>query len=197
MPLMIAEICFTMFQVCWAVAWARLHLKIRKGREYAAARIHIDSNTRYKLLSPLLYLLQNTVSIACFWSNADILLKFHDRHLIRFAGVILMIGATWLYAVSLKHLGENYSPCYDAHLPRELVTSGPYRIVRHPMYLAKLMIGFGTILVSGSIWFVLPTIYLTFEALRSLFKEERYLAANLPDFLVYQSSTARIIPKVY
>lgn len=194
---MIAVIGFTIFQLCWAIVWARLHLRIRKARGYAAARIHVDSNRRYKLLSPLLYLLQNTISVACFWSNADLLLKFHDSYLIRVAGVILMITATWLYTASLKHLGINYSPCYDAHLPGELVTSGPYRIVRHPMYLAKLMIGFGTILVSGSIWFVLPTIYLIIETLRSLVKEEHYLAENLPTFIVYQASTARMIPKVY
>ena len=194
---MLESILFTLFQVIWAIAWASLHLWIRKARGYSVQKIQMDTNKRYKLLSLLMFLLQITVSIACFWFDTPVLLKFHNSDLMRVVGVALMLGATWLYISALRHLGKNYSPCYDAYLPQNLVSTGPYQCIRHPMYLAKLGVVLGTILLSGSGWFLLPSIVLAIVTLRSLEKEERYLAAGFPAFKAYQSLTSKLVPGIY
>lgn len=107
-----------------------------------------------------------------------------------------MTAALLVTIAALQHLGDNYSPCYDSHLPGTLVTSGPYAVIRHPMYLAKLLAGAGTLLLSGSLWLVPSTIYLFAVTLRALQCEERQLLSHLHGYPQYAARTARLIPYV-
>lgn len=93
--------------------------------------------------------------------------------MMRALGFLLLFVGSALYAWALTHLGENYSPCYDSHLPTTLVSTGPYRWVRHPMYLAKLAIGVATVVTSESLWFIPPTIYLFDRTIRAMGREDR------------------------
>ncbi len=80
---------FSTFQLCWAFIWAIKHLKIRRLRGYANQRMQADANSRYKFVGPLLYLVQNSLCIASFWSNSLILVKVHDGDAIRLIGVLI------------------------------------------------------------------------------------------------------------
>ena len=166
-------IIFTLFQVCWASVWAAKHIKIRRLRRYADNRTRADKNSRYKILSYFLYISQNVLCIASFWSTSQLLFKIHNSDSMRIVGVILITYATTLYFRSLKHLGRNYSPCFDSHVPLELICSGPYKFTRHPMYLAKLLVVVGNFVVSGSLWFLLMFVYLAVETTRTILNEER------------------------
>ena len=188
------SILFTLFQLCWAVIWAVRHLRIRRRRVYATQRARADENRRYKLLGPLLYFSQNFLCIASFWSHSQSLLKVHDNDLMRLAGVLIISFGTVLYFKSLAHLGRNYSPCFDSHVPFELISTGPYKMTRHPMYLAKLMVVIGDFVLSGSLWFVIMFVYLLIETLVTIAKEERYLTRAIPGYLDYQRRTRKFPP---
>ena len=190
-------ILFTAFQLCWAFVWAERHISVRRQRNYANNRTRADTNTRYQVVSYLLFTAQNVLCIAYFWLDTEILLKIHDSDAWRLVGLLLTIAATLLYFKSLKHLGRNYSPCFDSHVPLEIVSSGPYRFTRHPMYLAKLLIGVGNLIISGSLWFVLVFVYLALETARTIFNEEKYLATSVPDYGDYRKRTKRFIPFVF
>ncbi len=190
-------IVFSAFQLCWALVWAIKHVKIRRLRAYANQRMQADTNSGYKFISPLLYLFQNCLCIASFWSNSPILLKVHDSDAGRLIGILLVSLATVLYFKSLGHLGRNYSPCYDSHVPFELISSGPYKFTRHPMYAAKLVIAIGNFVVSGSLWFVVLFVYLLAETIRTIIKEEQYLTLSMPGFAEYRSRTSRIVPFIF
>jgi len=146
------------------------------------------------LVGPLLYLFQNSLCIASFWSNSLFLVKVHDSDAIRLIGVLIVSLATVLYFKSLGHLGRNYSPCFDSHVPFELISSGPYKFTRHPMYAAKLIVIVGNLVVSGSLWFVVMFVYLLAETTRTIIKEERYLAGSIPGYMDYKSRTSRMLP---
>lgn len=188
---------FTLFQTGWALVWAARHIKIRSRRRYADNRAQTDVNSRYKVVSYFLLALQNILCIASFWSNSPLLLKFHDSNAMRFSGAILIAAATALYFKALAKLGRNYSPCFDSHLPFELISSGPYRYTRHPMYLAKLVIAAGNFVISGSLWFVIVFIYLALETARTIAREERDLAAHMKGYAEYRRRTTRLIPFVF
>ena len=188
---------FTLFQVCWAYAWAARHLKVRRLRRYADDRARADTNNRYKVVSYFLYVSQNVLCLASFWSNSQLLLKVHDSTQTRFIGVLLIRYATVLYFKSLGHLGRNYSPCFDSHVPFELISSGPYKFTRHPMYLAKLIVVIGNFVVSGSLWFVPVFIYLAAETIRTIIREEKYLATSTPGYADYKERTARLFPFLF
>ncbi len=188
------RIFFTLFQLIWAYLWAAKHIAIRRRRHYAVGRLQGDKNKSYKALSFLAYGVQNFICIASFWSDASLLLKIHDNNIWRFLGVALIAAATYLYFTALKYLGENYSPCYDSYIPRVLVKDGPYHWIRHPMYLAKIILSFGTLLISGSLLFVPIVAWLLVEVARSIAKEERYLSKSLPGYTDYQTNSKLLVP---
>lgn len=190
-------IIFTLFQICWALVWAAKHRQIRRSRQYASNRARADTNSRYRIVSYFLYISQSIICIASFWSNSELLLKVHDSDSMRFAGVILIGFATVFYFSSLRYLGRNYSPCFDSHVPFELIYSGPYRFIRHPMYLAKLIVVVCNFIISGSLWFVPMFVYLMLETIRTIVNEEKYLATSVHGYADYQKRTPRIIPFVF
>lgn len=188
---------FTLFQICWAFLWAAKHRQLRRSRQYAANRTRADTNSRYKVVSYFLYISQNIICIASFWSNSEVLLKVHDSDSMRFAGVILISLATVLYFKSLHYLGRNYSPCFDSHVPFELIYSGPYRFIRHPMYLAKLIVVVCNFIISGSLWFLPMFLYVLVETIRTVLNEEKYLTTSMLGYMDYQKRTTRMIPFVF
>lgn len=188
---------FTLFQIYWAFVWAATHIKARRLRNYAENRTQADTNRRYELVSYLLYVTQNILCIASFWSNSQPLLKIHDSNSLRFVGAILISFATVLYFKSLGYLGRNYSPCFDSQIPVELIRSGPYKSIRHPMYLAKLIIVIGNFIISGSLWFVPMFVYLMLETIRTIVNEEKYLAASILGYKDYKKKTTIMIPFVF
>ena len=81
---------------------------------------------------------------------------------------------------------------------QQVVTSGPYRVVRHPMYAGASVLLLATPVALGS-WvavpFALPVILVV--AVR-LLDEERFLTANLPGYSEYcQSVRYHLIPYMW
>lgn len=190
-------ILFTAFQLAWAFVWGIRHVRARRLRSYANNRTKADTNTRYQIVSYFLFVTQNVICIASFWSDSGILFKVYDSDLMRLMGLLLTSAATLLYFKSLNHLGQNYSPCFDSHVPLEMISSGPYRFTRHPMYLAKLLVAVGNLVLSGSLWFVLMLLYLALETARTILNEEKYLAASLPGYGEYKKKTTTMIPFLF
>ena len=191
---MISPAYFTLFQCVWAVWWASLHRRIRSGRKYAIGRTAVGSDFLYRASNPLLFLMQNALCIASFWSVSPWLLRFHNNDALRVIGMTLFIGGSVLYSWAVQHLGSNYSPCYDRHMPLHLVQTGPYRWIRHPMYAAKILVGVATVVTSGSLWFLPTTIYFFGSTLTAMNSEDTELARTLPGYLEYRRGKGMLIP---
>ena len=81
---------------------------------------------------------------------------------------------------------------------QRVITSGPYRIVRHPMYLAASVMYLAGPLALASYWAVLPALLLPLVLAMRLLDEERLLAEELPGYREYQAQTKyRIIPGIW
>ncbi|HZO11978.1 MAG TPA: isoprenylcysteine carboxylmethyltransferase family protein [Polyangiaceae bacterium] len=81
---------------------------------------------------------------------------------------------------------------------QRVVSTGPYRWVRHPMYVGVVVMGFGTPLALGSLWaaLVIPPMFAVL-VLR-IVREERFLRAHLPGYDAYIRSTrARLVPGIW
>src|SRR6202163_3847088 len=82
--------------------------------------------------------------------------------------ICLACGITWaLY--SLSYLGRRFSIVPEA---RGLVTTGPYRFTRHPIYLGEIIAGFGLVLPTLlSLHAVVFGIFLAAQVVRTYFEE--------------------------
>jgi protein-S-isoprenylcysteine O-methyltransferase Ste14 len=81
---------------------------------------------------------------------------------------------------------------------QKVVTSGPYALVRHPMYFGAIVLIAGAPLALGSWWGLVPVILATLALLCRLVVEERFLASHLDGYRDYQAATPhRLLPFVW
>ena len=106
----------------------------------------------------------------------------------------LLILGNYLCIVVVLHLGKSLSIMAEA---RKLVTSGPYRLVRHPLYLAEEIATVGIFFQFFS-WpaAIILLVHFGFQ-IRRMLNEERILGATFPEYTAYAQRTPRLIPGVW
>ena len=103
-------------------------------------------------------------------------------------GVALAIWARW-------NLGRNWSDRVVLKVDHELIRSGPYRYLRHPIYTGVLLALAGTALTIGEWRGVLATVLLGTNYYVKATREERILAANFGEaFTEYKRGTGFFLP---
>lgn len=81
---------------------------------------------------------------------------------------------------------------------QKVIATGPYAVVRHPMYAGALVMLVGTPLALGSWWGLLLLIPMTLVLVLRLLDEERFLARNLPGYTEYcQRVRYRLAPYIW
>jgi protein-S-isoprenylcysteine O-methyltransferase Ste14 len=95
------------------------------------------------------------------------------------------------------HLGRNWGMPMTEKVDPELVTTGPYASIRHPIYSGIILATVGTTIAVSLYWLVAVALlgaYFVFSA----FMEERFMAARLPDsYARYKGSTKMLIPFIF
>jgi protein-S-isoprenylcysteine O-methyltransferase Ste14 len=110
---------------------------------------------------------------------------------------------TVLFAVGLAlaiwarvHIGRNWGMPMTQKAEPELVTSGPYRLIRHPIYSGLLLALLGTALLNNLIGLAIVAL-LTGYFYYATSVEERNLTATFPEaYPAYRAHTKRLIPFV-
>jgi protein-S-isoprenylcysteine O-methyltransferase Ste14 len=102
------------------------------------------------------------------------------------AGVVLLVYAI----LTLRRHGPTVLPDVGA---TTLVTSGPYRRFRNPIYLADCLILFGLAEITKNIWFVIgAATFAVLVTLLAILPEERHLERRFGDaYLDYKAKTRR------
>jgi protein-S-isoprenylcysteine O-methyltransferase Ste14 len=111
---------------------------------------------------------------------------------------LILFAAGLAFAVWARvHIGRNWGTPMTQRADPELVTSGPYRQVRHPIYSGILVAGVGTAIALSWVWLVavgLAAIYFVYSA----HVEERFLAERFPDsYPAYRDETKMLVPYVF
>jgi protein-S-isoprenylcysteine O-methyltransferase Ste14 len=114
-------------------------------------------------------------------------------------GVLLMWAGIGVAIWAVRTLGRFYRPVVAIQEGHAVITSGPYRYVRHPMYAGALllMLGFGVAL--GSWLGILLSVLVPLPAyVRRIKVEERMLEDSLGEpYRRYAEGRARIVPGIW
>lgn len=143
-----------------------------------------------------------TVSLERMWSPAG-WLAVHDSLFLqpirawRYGGVALCLAGFALAIWARLYLGGNWGMPMSLRQGHELITSGPYARVRHPIYSGLLLAGLGSILALGALWlpvFVLVGAFFVISART----EEKMLNEQFPQaYPPYRQRTKMLIPFVF
>lgn len=122
------------------------------------------------------------------WPGVDDLATRLVGRGIGLAGIALFAWSAW----TLRRHGTTVLPDKAA---RVLVTDGPFRIRRNPIYLAHILILLGVAELTKNIWFViLAAAYAALVTWLAILPEERHLEARFGDaYRGYKERTRRLI----
>jgi protein-S-isoprenylcysteine O-methyltransferase Ste14 len=109
-------------------------------------------------------------------------------------GALLFVCGIGLAVWARVHLGRNWGMPMTQRAEPELVTSGPYRFVRHPIYTGLLTAILGTALVNNLLGLIVVAVLVAYFYYCGIV-EERNLVATFPKaYPEYRSRTKMLIP---
>ena len=112
-------------------------------------------------------------------------------------GIAMMAAGLALGIGSRRALGASFTPFPRPAEGGAHVARGPYRFVRHPMYVALILTFAGWALVWGSVaGGVATALLLVFFDLKAR-REERWLADTYPGYADYRRRVSRFLPRIY
>ena len=103
-----------------------------------------------------------------------------------FLGLIIIIIASIIMLLAIKDLGSNLSPFPRPLANGNLITSGIYRFIRHPMYYSLILISSGVFIIKLSFYYLVLTISLTLVIKLKIILEEQYLNNKFKNYLFYK-----------
>lgn len=113
------------------------------------------------------------------------------------AGVLLMLLG-WLGIFRVFQENSFTSSTIELAADQRVISTGPYAVIRHPMYTAALLMFLGIPISLGSWWGVLVVVALLPPMIWRLLDEERFLSRNLPGYVAYQEVVRyRLVPHIW
>jgi protein-S-isoprenylcysteine O-methyltransferase Ste14 len=111
-------------------------------------------------------------------------------------GALVAIGFYWIFLVYRENTFT--SATIEVAANQKVISTGPYAIVRHPMYASGLLYLLGTPLALGSYWGLVPLAAMLPFLIWRLLDEERFLREQLPGYLEYQRKVRyRLVPRIW
>jgi len=111
---------------------------------------------------------------------------------------LLMMATGLVIAFRVAKANSYASAIIEVAEEQKVISTGPYSVVRHPLYSGALIILFGIPLALGSWWGLLVNIPLVAGIIWRLLDEERFLVRKLPGYAEYLESVRyRLVPYVW
>jgi protein-S-isoprenylcysteine O-methyltransferase Ste14 len=189
MPL-VYRYAFPAMWLIWVVYW------------WAASRDVKTTLRRESLVSRLLHIVPLAIAVLLFSEPRERIGFLGERFLPLAAwpfwlGSFLTAGGLLFTVWARLHLGRNWSGTVTIKEEHELVTSGPYALVRHPIYTGLLLALLGSALALGDWGGVLAFALAAAALWRKLRVEERWMRRQFGDaYQAYSQRVAALVPFV-
>ena len=104
----------------------------------------------------------------------------------RYLGNLIIMISSFVMLISIKELGKNLSPFPKPIKNGNLITSGIYALMRHPMYYSLISISFGVFITKLSFYYLSLTICLVLVIKYKIILEEKHLNTKFKNYLLYK-----------
>jgi protein-S-isoprenylcysteine O-methyltransferase Ste14 len=112
---------------------------------------------------------------------------------LRYSGLIILVLGLVLGLVALLQINTKLSP-FPTPVPNgKLITTGAYKLARHPIYTAIILAGFGYALYITSWYKIVITLVLLILFYYKSKYEEKLLIKNYSEYTTYKTKTRRFI----
>jgi protein-S-isoprenylcysteine O-methyltransferase Ste14 len=182
---------FAVFWLAWLAYW------IIAARNVKATRRRESPVSRLVTVVP-------TVSAAALlvfrgqplhWLNARFL---PQTVAVYWLGLLMTVLGLAFAVWARVHLGRNWSGTVTVKEDHELIRTGPYGLVRHPIYTGLLLAILGTAVAFGAWRGLLAFGFLTVAFLFKLRREERFMNESFPsDYPRYRAAVPALIPCIF
>jgi len=112
-------------------------------------------------------------------------------------GLGIFLSGLGLAVWARLNIGRNWGTPMSQKVDPELVTSGPYRLIRNPIYTGLILAMVGTAVAVTWYWLIAAALlggYFVYSAVN----EERYMAAQFPEtYPAYKRSTKMLVPFIF
>ncbi len=115
---------------------------------------------------------------------------------VQLVGVVLLLAGLGLALWARVHLGRNWGMPMTQRAEPELVTSGPYRCVRHPIYSGILLAILGTDLATDLSWLIAALVLGTYFVYSATVEEQNLLITFPSQYPPYRMRTKMMVPFV-
>ena len=110
----------------------------------------------------------------------------------------ILVLASYLFILRVFKVNAYASRVIEVEQGQKVITSGPYALVRHPMYLGVAVMYLFSPLALGSYWAIVPCVLIVVLLVPRILNEEKVLAGELEGYKEYtQQVRFRLIPGVW
>lgn len=122
-------------------------------------------------------------------------LNFQHDSFIQGVGILLELAGYVLFLWSVLERSR-YSVSWEMPENHKLVTSGPYRYVRHPSYLAYFLMFIGLFILLLNLVALVPLVAIPEYVSLTTYEEELLIRRFGKEYVEYQKRTGRFLPKI-
>ena len=116
----------------------------KRGLKSKVSEIKEKPKTFLQKFPPILSMLSLVALILAVFQIGTLNYEsFKDYNALRYVGFLVYIVFSWVQVWSFKTLGNNYSQDIMIKRNHELVTKGPFKVIRHPQYLCQILLDLG------------------------------------------------------
>jgi len=183
-PLWLAATGWIAFSLYWSAA-AKNSAAAKSSESDRSRGVHEVITTAGQLLLfiPIPGLRQNFIPPSLAWAVIGLVLE-----------ALSIALAVW----ARRHLSLNWSARVQIKVDHQLIRSGPYKLLRHPIYTAILGMSVGTALVSGHVHALVGTALVLVAYFRKIRIEESILREAFgPQYDSYRRSTLGLMPGLF
>lgn len=116
--------------------------------------------------------------------------------LLQLAGLLLIMSALALHIWSRVHLRHYYAERVEVQPEHQVINTGPYALMKHPVITSFFGIAAGLFLINPALTTLAALLYTLWDFTRAAQQEEDLLSRTLPGYADYARQTPRFLPRL-